>query len=87
MDHNLIEVLMMDIKDVLELTDFRKINFTPQNNFSIKLSNNEVKTYFFVQGRIQEFNLIRLQGVIIDFSDYYRNFAIFSSVLINSNHP
>ena len=44
MDRNLIEVLMMDIKDVLELTDFRKINFTPQNNFSIKLSNNEVKT-------------------------------------------
>ena len=78
---------MMDIKDVLELTDFRKINFTPQNNFSIKLSNNEVKTYFFVQRRIQEFNLIRLQGVIIDFSDYYQNFAIFSSVLINSNHP
>ena len=38
MDRNLIEVLMMDIKDpisdvqnrVLELTDFRKISFTPQ---------------------------------------------------------
>ena len=44
MDRNLIEVFMMDIKDVLELTDFRKINFTAQNNFSIKLSNNEVKT-------------------------------------------
>ena len=38
MDRNLIELLMMDIKDpisdvrnrVFELTDFRKISFTPQ---------------------------------------------------------